>query len=125
MAKKDFYAPQHSDALPIPNLEVLSLMKSFKSRKFVTETFNWQYYYWYLNNEGIQHLREYLNLPADVVPATLKPSKATGERPERSERPPRGDRPDFKKSGPEGSNFTPSFPRGEGAGGYRRGGDRE
>jgi small subunit ribosomal protein S10e len=35
----------------------------------------WRYYYWYLTNEGIEYLREYLNLSADVVPNTLK--KAT------------------------------------------------
>ena len=44
------------------------LMKSLKSRGFVRETFNWQYFYWYLENEGVEYLREYLHLPAEIVP---------------------------------------------------------
>ncbi len=39
-----------------------------KSRDFVRETFNWQYYYYYLLPEGIEYLREYLRLPEDIVP---------------------------------------------------------
>ena len=72
MCKKDFYAAQHSDAIPIPNIEVMALGKSFKSKGFLKETFNWGHYYWYLTNEGVEYLREYLALPADIVPATLK-----------------------------------------------------
>lgn len=69
---KDGYKEQHSDEIPIPNLEVMSLLKSFKSKGFVKETFNWRYHYYYLTNEGIEYLRQYLALPADIVPATLK-----------------------------------------------------
>ena len=36
------------------------------------EQFAWQHYYWYLTNEGIQYLRDYLHLPQEIVPATLK-----------------------------------------------------
>ena len=46
VAKKDPYNPKHSDELPIPNLEVMKLLQSFTSKGFVTETFNWQYYYY-------------------------------------------------------------------------------
>lgn len=45
------------------------------------ETFNWQYYYYYLTNEGIEYLREYLALPADIVPATLKKAAPKATRP--------------------------------------------
>ena len=72
MCKKDKYGPQHSAEIPIPNLEVMALLKSFKSKGFVRETFNWQYYYYYLTNEGIEYLRAYLALPEEIVPATLK-----------------------------------------------------
>ena len=72
VAKKDGWAAQHSDAIPIPNLEVMCLLKSFKSKGFVKETFNWGYYYWYLTAEGVEYLRTYLALPEDIVPATLK-----------------------------------------------------
>jgi Plectin/S10 domain len=41
VAKKDFFAPTHGDIPDVPNLEVLSLMKSMRSRELVRETFNW------------------------------------------------------------------------------------
>ncbi len=68
VAKKDFFAPSHDEIEDVPNLEVLMLMKSMKSRDFVRETFNWQYYYYYLLPSGIEHLREYLRLPEDIIP---------------------------------------------------------
>ncbi|XP_008219299.1 PREDICTED: 40S ribosomal protein S10-2-like [Prunus mume] len=30
------------------------------------------HYYWYLTNDGIEFLRNYLNLPSKIVPTTLK-----------------------------------------------------
>lgn len=72
VCKKDKYAPQHSDELPIPNLEVMCLLRSFASKGYVNETFNWQYYYYYLTNEGIDYLRQYLALPEHVTPNTHK-----------------------------------------------------
>eukprot|EP00351_Strombidinopsis_sp_SopsisLIS2011_P006220 CAMPEP_0116871574 /NCGR_PEP_ID=MMETSP0463-20121206/2007_1 /TAXON_ID=181622 /ORGANISM="Strombidinopsis sp, Strain SopsisLIS2011" /LENGTH=122 /DNA_ID=CAMNT_0004510297 /DNA_START=30 /DNA_END=395 /DNA_ORIENTATION=- len=83
----DGYKEQHSDDIPIPNLEVMSLLKSFASKGLVKETFNWRWHYYYLTNEGIEYLRQYLALPADIVPATLKvtavktrPGEEQGER---------------------------------------------
>ena len=55
-------------------MQVIKLMQSFKSKEYVKEIFSWQYYYYYLTNEGIEYLREYLNLGPDVVPDTLKKS---------------------------------------------------
>ena len=80
VAKKDFWQTQHSDDLQVPNLEVLSLMKSFTSKGYCRETYNWQHYYYYLTNEGIEYLRAYLCLPEDIVPATLKAKAAGGEK---------------------------------------------
>ena len=80
VAKKDFYAPQHSEDVQVPNLEVLCLMKSFVSRGFCKTQFNWQWNYWYLTDEGIEYLREYLALPADIVPATHKAVAAPAPR---------------------------------------------
>lgn len=40
-----------------------------------------QYYYYYLTAEGIAYLREYLNLPADVVPQTHTKREARPARP--------------------------------------------
>merc|ERR1719162_1463373 len=69
----------------VPNLQVICLMKSLNSRGFVKTSFSWQWFYYYLTNEGIEYLREYLHLPAEVVPDTLKkaaPARArAGERP--------------------------------------------
>jgi len=70
---------------------VIKLMQSFKSKEYVRETFSWQYYYWYLTNDGIEHLRNYLNLRSEIVPATLKKSAKPPGRPFGSGPP--GDRP--------------------------------
>ena len=110
MVKKDKYGEKDSDELNIPNLEVMCLLRSFASKKYVREVFNWQWHYYYLTNEGIEYLREFLALPADIVPATLK--KAAGAaavvpsgRPERGEK--------GKNAGP-GGEFKPEFQKKDG-----------
>ena len=41
-----------------------------------------QWYYWYLTDAGIEYLRGFLHLPAEVVPETLKkPAARPGARP--------------------------------------------
>lgn len=67
-------------------------MQSFKSREYVRETFAWMHYYWYLTNDGIEFLRTYLNLPSEIVPATLKKSAKPTGRPMGG---PPGDRPRY------------------------------
>ncbi|KAI5064035.1 hypothetical protein GOP47_0020705 [Adiantum capillus-veneris] len=146
-AKKDFNLAKHPD-IDVPNLQVIKLMQSFKSKEYVKENFAWMHYYWYLTNDGIEYLRTYLNLPSEIVPATLKKSARPLGRPtggpggDRPRGPPRpdGDRPRFgdrdgyrggpprdpvgfgdKGGAPEG--FQPSF-RAPGAGsrpGFGRG----
>ena len=69
-AKKDFNLPKHPE-IDVPNLQVIKLMQSFTSRELVKEQYAWQHYYWYLTDEGITYLREWLNLPEEIVPATL------------------------------------------------------
>eukprot|EP00842_Homolaphlyctis_polyrhiza_P000511 jgi/Hompol1/1460/HPOL_001879-RA len=97
VAKKDFNLPKHAE-LDVPNLEVLKAMQSLESRGYVKSQFSWQYYYYSLTNEGIEYLRSYLHLTAEVVPRTfLKTTKSTGLRPGAR---PEGDRPrDFKPRG--------------------------
>ncbi|PRQ58635.1 putative plectin/S10, winged helix-turn-helix DNA-binding domain-containing protein [Rosa chinensis] len=56
----------------VQNLHVIKLMQSFKSKEYVRETFTWMHHYWYLINDGIEFLRNYLNLPSEIVPNTLK-----------------------------------------------------
>jgi len=31
----------------VPNLQVIKLMQSFKSKEYVKESFAWRHYYWY------------------------------------------------------------------------------
>lgn len=92
VAKKDFHAPKHPELESIQNLHVIKAMQvnykllqfynsfhyfkititqfvlfqSLKSRGFVKEQFAWRHYYWYLTNEGIRYLREFLHLPPEV-----------------------------------------------------------
>ncbi|KAL7261878.1 hypothetical protein ACSBR1_000302 [Camellia fascicularis] len=70
-AKKDYNFAKHPD-IDVPNLQVIKLMQSFKSNKYVRETFAWMHYYWYLTNNGIEFLKTYLNLPSEIVFNTLK-----------------------------------------------------
>jgi len=116
-AEKDFNLAKHPE-IDVPNLQVIKLMQSFKSRELVTERFAWRHYYWFLSDEGIEYLREYLNLPAETVPATLK--KSTRPLEKLPDRPPRGDR--FGGGG--GDRPRRDFGGGGGGGGFR-GGDRE
>ncbi|KAF2070940.1 hypothetical protein CYY_007746 [Polysphondylium violaceum] len=118
VAKKDFKLEKHPNIESVSNLEVLATLKSFKSKKFVTESFNWQYYYWVLTDEGVKYLSQYLQLPESVVPATHKKQATRATTYGR----PHGDE---KRTGPSGE-FDPSFnrdrrgPRPQGARTYRR-----
>nr|XP_020452851.1 uncharacterized protein LOC109958499 [Monopterus albus] len=73
VAKKD-RRPQikHPDVHDVSNLQVIRAMGSLKSRGYVKETFTWRHFYWYLTNEGIVYLRDYLHLPPEIVPASLQ-----------------------------------------------------
>merc|ERR1712168_733531 len=94
-------------------------MQSLKSRGYVRENFAWRHFYWYLTNEGIQYLRDYLHLPPEIVPATLrKATKPGGDRPYRDQRGPGG--PPRDRDG--GDNFKPEFRGGMGGIGRGRGG---
>ncbi|OWM79584.1 hypothetical protein CDL15_Pgr022996 [Punica granatum] len=70
-AKKSCSLAIHPN-IDVPNLQVVKLMQSFKSRAYVLETFAWMHYYWYITNDGAEFLRTHLNLPSDIVPATMK-----------------------------------------------------
>ncbi|KAH8411962.1 hypothetical protein KR222_003664 [Zaprionus bogoriensis] len=56
----------------LTNLQVIKTLQSLKSRGFVSEQCAWRHYYWCLNNDGIEYLRGYLQLPTEVVPTTLQ-----------------------------------------------------
>ena len=104
------------------------------SRGYLKTRFSWQYYYYTLTPEGLDYLREWLHLPAEVVPAThikqqrshVPPRGMMGGE-ERERRPggrggPRGDggyRRREQGEGKEGGapgEFAPSFRGGFGRG---------
>ena len=135
VAKKDFHAPKHPE-VEVPNLHVIKALQSLKSRGLVTEKFAWRHYYWYLTNEGIQYLRDYLHLPPEIVPATLKrqiKTESTRPRP-KGETGPRGaqgseDRQAYRRAGAPGGGADKRGEAGAGAspqfqfrGGFGRGG---
>eukprot|EP00794_Sanderia_malayensis_P018245 gene18245-20065_t len=127
-AIKDFNAPKHCE-LDVPNLQVIKAMQSLKSRGYVSENFSWRHYYWFLKDDGIVYLREYLHLPTEIVPATLRrapKSESARARPRAAEpRSPSGresDRDQYRrgqmegKSAGAGADFNPEFRGGAGIG---------
>lgn len=130
VAKKEYNAPKHVD-LDVKNLYVIKACQSLNSRGFIKTQFSWKFYYYTLTDEGIEYLREWLNLPSEIVPATFKKvQRATpAGRPQPSAgayRAPRGDGGDRegyrkKESGADGG-FRPRF-AGIGRGGPSGGGD--
>lgn len=68
--QKDGLKAKH-DHIDVPNLHVMMVMKSLCSRDLVKEKFNWQWFYYFLSDTGIEHLREELHLPSTEQPATL------------------------------------------------------
>lgn len=63
--------------------QVIKAMQSLESRGYVKTRFSWQYYYYTLTPEGLDYLREWLHVPAEIVPATHI-------KQQRSHAPPRG-----------------------------------
>jgi len=122
VAPKDFYKPKH-DEIDVPNIQVMQLMKSLKSKGWVAETFNWRWYYWTLSDEGVEKMRQYLHLPEEYVPNTHK--KKAGAAPARVG-PPTGEKPEGE--GGRGGGFDGEYRReregegGKGFGGKGKGG---
>nr|XP_047908523.1 40S ribosomal protein S10-1-like [Anser cygnoides] len=62
----------HPQLPGVPTVQVIRAMGSLRSRGLVRETFAWRHYYWYLTDEGIAYLRQFLRLPPDIVPLSLQ-----------------------------------------------------
>ena len=75
VVKKDAYLPKHQHITSVPNLIVMMIVKSLKSRRYLNGVFNWQWSYYWLNDAGVKYICEYLGLPEDVVPVTYKKVK--------------------------------------------------
>uniref|UniRef100_A0A2K6KHK7 Plectin/eS10 N-terminal domain-containing protein n=1 Tax=Rhinopithecus bieti TaxID=61621 RepID=A0A2K6KHK7_RHIBE len=84
VAKKDVHMPRQPKLADknVPNLHVMKAMQSLKSRGYEKEQFAWKHFYWYLTNEGIHSLHDYLHLPLEIVPATLRRSSPKTGRPQ-------------------------------------------
>ncbi|XP_064635039.1 small ribosomal subunit protein eS10-like [Lineus longissimus] len=112
VAKKDNSLPKHPE-VEVPNLHVIKALQSLKSQGYVKEQFAWRHFYWYLTNEGIQYLRDFLHLPPEIVPSTLKRQarpETTRPRPSKGPGEDREGRRDFGGADRQA---------------YRRGGDRD
>jgi len=102
VAEKKYSMDKHAET-EVPNLHVVKAMQSLKSRGYVKEQFAWRHYYWYLTNEGIQYLRDFLHLPPEIVPSTLKrQARAETARPRARE----------MGSRPQGSSDRDAYRRG-------------
>ncbi|PWZ01341.1 hypothetical protein BCV70DRAFT_158625 [Testicularia cyperi] len=125
VAPKNFQV-KHPE-LDIPNLEVVKALQSLTSKGYVHTQFSWQWYFYTLTDEGVEYLREFLHLPAEIVPATHKrparaPRAPVGGR-DGAYRAPRGDRdgadreyrrrdgaaPADKKDGAPSGEYRPRF----------------
>ncbi|KAM0154470.1 hypothetical protein ACHAPC_008881 [Botrytis cinerea] len=137
VAKKE-YENKHPD-IDTRNLYVVKACQSLTSRGYVKTQFSWQYYYYTLTPEGLDYLREWLHLPAEIVPSThIKvqrshaPPRGMMGGDERERKPfggrggrgggERGDRGDYRrreggetKEGAAPGEFAPQF-RGAGRG---------
>ena len=146
VAEKNFNAPKHPELEAVPNLQVLNklfialrdytifvqvikALTSLKSRGYVKEQFAWRHYYWSLTNEGIQYLRDYLHLPPEIVPATLKRQAPRETRPRSGAAPRAGagvakeaDREAYRKAGDDKAGAAgPGSAPMEFRGGFGRG----
>merc|ERR1711981_321737 len=131
VAKKDTHAPKHPELEAVPNLQVIKALTSLKSRGYVKEQFAWRHYYWYLTNEGIGYLRNYLHLPSEIVPATLKKQSRQDARPRPSagagrsfgDKPAEGDRAAYRRTntGDKAGAAGPGSAPMEFRGGFGRG----
>ncbi|AEO71385.1 uncharacterized protein THITE_2082945 [Thermothielavioides terrestris NRRL 8126] len=109
VAAKDYESTHETG---IRNLYVIKACQSLTSRGYVKTQFSWQYYYYTLTPEGLDYLREWLHIPAEIVPATHI-------KQQRSHAPPRGmmggDDRGERRFGGRGRGD-----RGDREGGYRR-----
>lgn len=131
MAKKDFNLPKHNEidtknlyvritatyAPPTPILnhkpQVVKACQSLTSRGYLKTQFSWQWYYYTLTPEGLDYLREWLHLPAEIVPATHI-------KQQRSHAPPKGMMGGDDRERRPGGRGGPRGDRGDREGGYRR-----
>lgn len=81
VAEKDFNKPKHEE-IDTKNLYVIKALQSLTSKGYVKTQFSWQWYYYTLTDEGVEYLRNELNIPEGILPMTrLKGAPAQRQRP--------------------------------------------
>ncbi|KAF3985713.1 hypothetical protein FT663_03808 [Candidozyma haemuli var. vulneris] len=81
VAEKDFNKPKHEE-IDTKNLYVIKALQSLTSKGYVKTQFSWQWYYYTLTDEGVEFLRNELNIPEGILPLTrLKGAPAQRPRP--------------------------------------------
>jgi len=105
IAKKDYNLKSHPEIEGVKNLYVIKALKSLASRGYAKEQFAWRHHYFYLTDEGIAYLREYLGLTEDVIPSTLKVPKTSEIRQTFADKGPRGGPGGFRPAGDDRSQY--------------------
>merc|ERR1712029_935940 len=72
VVKKDAYLPFHQHITSVPNLQVMMVVKSLKSKGCLNQAYNWGWSYYFLTTQGVHHLIAELGLPSDskILPVT-------------------------------------------------------
>ena len=71
VVKKDAYLPAHQHVSTVPNLHVMMVTKSLKSRGCINEVYTWGWHYYFLTKEGLAYLLKELGLEdSKILPAT-------------------------------------------------------
>jgi len=133
--KKDFGLPKHSAGLDVPNIQCIMILKSLKSRDLVNLVFNWQYFYYTINEKGIKYIKDSLGVSENVQPltwiktSTRKVYTEDGDEEDRPGRPRgRGGRGGFRGRGGRGGRVCRGFGRGsrrdDEEGGHQEGGEQ-
>ncbi|KAK1772964.1 40S ribosomal protein S10 [Phialemonium atrogriseum] len=103
------------------NLWVIKAMQSLDSRGYVKTRYSWRNFYYTLTPEGLDYLREWLHLPAEIVPATHIKQQRSHAPPRGMMGEERGDRGGERRfGGGRGRGDRDRGDRGDRDGGYRR-----
>ena len=65
--KKDAYLPKHQHIQDVPNLQVMMIVKSLKSKGFLQDVFSWQWDYYTITNKGVAFLAKELGKIIPIV----------------------------------------------------------
>ena len=82
--KKEFEG-QHP-LIKVDNLKVWMLTRTLKSRGCLEETYNWQHYYFTLNQNGVQYIKQVLGINEAKVQPKTRLARAEEEEPKAEER---------------------------------------